>query len=106
MSSTLKSKKKPELQALATELGIDTDGNKADLEARILLYLSEHTELKDDSKFKKYYASITGPDSPGPVATVASRRRIVPAKKSTDLGEKLANALTRFVFLPVSVCVY
>lgn len=94
MSSTLKSKKKPELQALAAELGIDTDGSKADLEARILLYLSEHIELKNDAKFKKYFAAITGPDSPGPVASVA-RRRTVGAKKSTDLGEKIMNALTR-----------
>jgi hypothetical protein len=96
MSSTLKSKKKPELQALAAELGIDTDGSKADLEARILLYLSEHIELNNDPKFKRYFAAITGPGSPGPVATVAGRRRSIAAKKTTDLGEKIANALTRF----------
>src|ERR1700732_771266 len=66
MSTTLKSKKKPELQALAAELGIDTDGSKSDLEARILIYLSGHVELKKDPKFSKYFASITGPESPGP----------------------------------------
>jgi hypothetical protein len=93
MSSTLKSKKKPELQALAAELGIDTDGSKADLEARILLHLSEHTELKDNSKFKKYFASIAGPESPGPVA----RRRNIAAKKAGEIGDKIVSAITRFV---------
>jgi SAP domain len=97
MSNTLKSKKKPELQALAAELGIDTDGNKSDLEARILFHLSEHIDLKAHPKFSKYFASITGPESPGPVASVAAgshRRRSVPAKKSTDLGEAISKALT------------
>jgi len=100
MSTTLKSKKKPELQALAAELGIDTDGSKADLEARILLHLSEHVELKSDSKYSKYFSSITGPESPGPVVSVAQgshRRKSVPAKKSTDLGETVSKALTRYV---------
>lgn len=98
MSNTLKSKKKPELQALAAELGIDTDGSKSDLEARILFYLSEHTELKGDSKFSKYFASITGPESPGPVASAAQgshRRRMIVAKKSTDLGDTIPKSLTR-----------
>jgi SAP domain-containing new25 len=100
MSNTLKSKKKPELQALAAELGIDTDGSKSDLEARILLHLSSHVELKGDSKFSKYFASITGPESPGPVASVAQgthRRRSIAVKKSTDLGETASKALTRCV---------
>jgi hypothetical protein len=99
MSNTLKSKKKPELQALAAELGIDTDGSKSDLEARILLYLSEHVELKSNSKFAKYFASITGPESPGPVASVAAgshRRRSIAAKKSTELGDVISKALTRY----------
>jgi len=99
MSNTLKSKKKPELQALAAELGIDTDGSKSDLEARILLYLSEHVELKANSKFSKYFASITGPESPGPVASVAAgshRRRSIAAKKSTELGDVISKALTRY----------
>ena len=101
MSNTLKSKKKPELQALAAELGIDTDGSKSDLEARILLYLSGHVELKKDPKFSKYFASITGPESPGPVASVAQgshRRRSIAAKKTTDLGEKISKTLTRCNF--------
>ena len=90
MSGTLKSKKKPELQALAAELGIDTDGSKSDLEARILLHLSQHVELKDDPKFTKYYASITTPETPRGVAGVSvgsHKRRSVAAKKTTDMGE-------------------
>ena len=96
MSTTLKSKKKPELQALAGELGVDTDGSKSDLEARILLHLSEHPELKSNSKFSKYFGSITA-ESPGPVAAVAqSRRRTIAAKKTTDVGEMVMKALTRY----------
>ena len=100
MSATLKSKKKPELQALAGGLGVDTDGSKSDLEARILLHLSEHPELKSDSKFSKYFASITA-ESPGPGGAVAQhRRRTIAAKKTTDVGETVAKALTRyFVFV-------
>ena len=98
MSNTLKSKKKPELQALAGELGVDTDGSKSELEARILLFLSEHRELKKDPKFSKYFASITGPDSPGPVAQGGQRRRIIAAKKTTDLGDTATKALTRCNF--------
>lgn len=96
MSNTLKSKKKPELQALAAELGIDTDGSKSDLEARILLYLSDHVELKANSKFTKYFASIPSPDSPGAVAQGSQRRRSIAAKKSTDMGENVSKALTRY----------
>jgi hypothetical protein len=102
MSNSLKSKKKSELQALAGELGIDTDGSKSDLEARILHYLSGHVELKKDSKYSKYFASITGPDSPGPVVSVAQgsqRRRSIAAKKTTDLGETFSKALTRCNFV-------
>lgn len=86
MSNPLKSKKKPELQALAAELGIDTEGSKSDLEARILQHLSAHAELKSDPKFSKYFASITGPDSPSPVTTTQKRRSIA-AKKTTDFGD-------------------
>lgn len=102
MSTTLKSKKKPELQALAAELGIDTDGSKADLEARILLHLSEHVALRSNPKFGKYFAGITGPESPGPAASLATgshKRRSIAAKKSTDLGETMSKALTRFCLL-------
>ena len=95
MSNSLKSKKKPELQALAAELGIDTDGSKADIEARILLYLSDHLELRGDSKYSKYFASIPGSESPIVVASGGHRRRSIAVKKSTDLGEK---TLTRYVF--------
>lgn len=100
MSTTLKSKKKPELQALAGELGVDTDGSKSDLEARILLHLSEHPELRSNSRFSKYFAAITGPESPGPVAAVAQgghRRKSIAAKKTTDLGDSVVKALTRYV---------
>jgi hypothetical protein len=96
MSATLKSKKKPELQALAAQLGVDTDGSKNDLEARILLHLADNADLRDDPKFSRYYAAITGPHSPGPVAAVASgshKRRSVAAKKSTDMGESSSKAL-------------
>jgi hypothetical protein len=104
MSTTLRSKKKPELQALAGELGIDTDGSKADLEARILLHLSEHTNLRSNPKFGKYFAGITGPESPGPAASLAAgshKRRSIAAKKSTDLGESISKTLTRFVYFRV-----
>lgn len=106
MSNTLKSKKKPELQALAGELGVDTDGSKSDLEARILLHLSKHMELKKDPKFSKYFASITGPDSPGPVAQGSQRRRILVAKKTTDLGDAGTKALTRcnFPYIGANEC--
>jgi hypothetical protein len=96
MSNTLKSKKKPELQALAAELGIDTDGSKSDLEARILLYLSGHVELKGDSKFTKYFASIPGSESPGQLAQGSQRRRSIAAKKTTDMGETVSKGLTRY----------
>ena len=96
MSNTLKSKKKPELQALAAELGIETDGSKSDLESRILRYLSDHVELKGDSKFTKYFASIPGPDSPGQVVQGSQRRRSIAAKKTTDMGETVSKALTRY----------
>jgi hypothetical protein len=102
MSSTLKSKKKPELQALAAELGIDTDGSKSDLEARILLYLSEHVELKKDSKYSKYFASITSPDSPGP----GQRRRSIAAKKTTDLGDTISKPLIRCNFVYIGAHKY
>jgi SAP domain-containing new25 len=93
--STLKSKKKSELQAIAVELGIDTDGHKANLEARILSYLSEHIHLRNDPRFNKYFAAITGSDSPGPFITVVQgRRRAGVAKK--DPEEKLTNAIIRF----------
>jgi SAP domain-containing new25 len=96
MSNPLKSKKKPELQALAAELGIDTEGSKSDLEARILQYLSGHVELKSDPKFSKYFASITGPDSPSPAATAPSsqKRRSIAAKKTTDFGEAATKTST------------
>ena len=97
MSNTLKSKKKPELQALAAELGIDTDGSKSDLEARILLYLSQHVELKGDPKFSKYFTSITSLESPGPLSQGSQRRRSIAAKKSTDLGEPISKPLIRLV---------
>jgi hypothetical protein len=101
MSTALKSKKKPELQALASELSIDTDGSKADLEARILQHLSQHTDLKADNKYKKYFAAITGPESPG-LGTVAPlgghKRRNIAAKKSTELGDSISKALTRYLF--------
>jgi SAP domain-containing new25 len=84
--STLKSKKKSELQAIAIELGVNVDGSKSDLEARILHYLSEHAELKSSPKFSRYYASIESP---------APRRKLVPAKKSTDLGDTIPKAMTR-----------
>jgi hypothetical protein len=103
--STLKSKKKPELQALSAELGIDTDGSKADLEARILSHLSDHAELKSDPKYSKYFSSITALESPVPVVSVAQgshRRRSIPAKKSTDLGEAVSKTLARYV-LPISM---
>jgi hypothetical protein len=99
MSGTLKSKKKPELQAIAADLGTDTDGSKSELEARILLHLSEHTELKGDPKFSKYFASITNTESASPLASAAqggNRRRSVPAKKSTDLGETISKGVTRY----------
>jgi SAP domain-containing new25 len=96
MSNTLKSKKKPELQALAAELGIETDGSKSDLEARILLYLSDHVELKGDSKFTKYFASIPGSESPSQVTQGSQRRRGIAAKKTTDMGETVSKALTRY----------
>lgn len=102
MSTTLKSKKKPELQALAGELGVDTDGSKSDLEARILLYLSEHPGLRSDSKYTKYFSSIAGPESPGPVGSVAQgshRRRSIAAKKTTDLGDTIVKALARYISL-------
>jgi hypothetical protein len=107
MSSSFKSKKKPELQALAADLKVDTDGSKADLEARILQHLSEHTELKGDPKYSKYFNGITGPESPGAAGAVASgsiKRRSIAAKKSTDLGETISKALTRFiVYIRVSL---
>jgi hypothetical protein len=95
--SSFKNKKKPELQALAAELNIDTDGNKADLESRILGYLSQHINLKDNPRFSKYFAAITGPDSPGPAGTIgAGRRRSIAAKKVSDLGDSVSKALTRY----------
>jgi hypothetical protein len=96
MSSSFKSKKKPELQALAADLKVDTDGSKADLEARILQHLSQHGELKGDPKYGKYYAAITGPESPGAVSS--GRRRIIVAKKATDLGDSISKGLTRYLF--------
>ena len=98
MSNPLKSKKKPELQALAGELGIDTDGSKSDLEARILHYLSQHVEMKKDPKFSKYFTSISGPESPGP-AQGSHRRRSIAAKKITDIGDTVSKALTRCIFV-------
>jgi hypothetical protein len=95
--TSFRHKKKPELQALAAELNIDTDGNKADLESRILSYLSEHVNLKENPKFSKYFAAITGPESPGPAGTVgAGRRRSIAAKKVSDLGDSMSKALTRY----------
>src|SRR5579862_3528966 len=94
---SLKHKKKPELQALAAELNIDMDGSKADLESRILGYLSEHVNLKDNPRFSKYFAAITGPDSPGPAGTVSSgRRRSIVVKKVSDLGDSVSKAVTRY----------
>ena len=95
--SMLKSKKKPELQALAGELGLEIDGSKSDLEARILLHLAEHSELQTNPKFSKYFASILGTEPPSAVAASAvgsHKRRAIVAKKSTDMGD----AKTRFVF--------
>ena len=95
--TSFKHKKKPELQALAAELNIDTDGSKADLESRILGYLSEHVNLKDNPRFTKYFAAITGPESPGPAGAVSSgRRRSIAAKKVSDLGDTVSKALTRY----------
>ena len=100
MSNTLKHKKKPELQALAAELGIDTDGSKSDLEARILLHLSQHAELKANPKVAKYFPAIAGTESSGLVASVATgshRRRSIAAKKSTELGDVISKPLTRYL---------
>jgi hypothetical protein len=99
--TTLKSKKKPELQAIAAELGIDTDGNKADLEMRISEHMSSHSELQHDPKFRKIYEQITGSSSAGPssAGTLGSlKRRSIAAKKSTDLGQVVSKALTRYLF--------
>lgn len=94
---SIKYKKKSELQALAAELNIDTNGSKADLDSRILGYLSEHANLKDNPKFSRYFAAITGPDSPGPAGTASSgRRRSITVKKVPDLGGSVSKALTRY----------
>ena len=95
--SSFRNKKKPELQALAAELNIDTDGSKADLESRILAYLSEHVNLKDNPKFSKYFAAIIASDSPAPLGTVSGgRRRSIAAKKVSELGDSISKALTRY----------
>ncbi|KAG9007466.1 hypothetical protein FRB94_001229 [Tulasnella sp. JGI-2019a] len=55
-SGSLASKKKQDLQDLASDLGIDTSGTKDDLQERIKRHLAEHQELAQDPRFSGLYS--------------------------------------------------
>ncbi|KAK9480596.1 hypothetical protein V1514DRAFT_361678 [Lipomyces japonicus] len=72
---SLSSLKKKELVQLATDLNLETDGLKNDLEARIGQYLAENeNSLINKPHLAPFYNSIIA--SPGPTASVGRRKSI------------------------------
>ncbi|KAK9238813.1 hypothetical protein V1525DRAFT_431504 [Lipomyces kononenkoae] len=70
----LSSLRKKELVDLATELGVDTDGFKSDIEARISQHLAEYQgTLIANPRYAPFYTTVIS--SPGPAGSVGYNRR-------------------------------
>ncbi|KAK9362075.1 hypothetical protein V1504DRAFT_449453 [Lipomyces starkeyi] len=70
----LSSLRKKDLVDLATDLGVDTDGFKSDIEARISQHLAEYqTTLIANPRYAPFYDTVIA--SPGPAGSVGYNRR-------------------------------
>ncbi|KAK9247099.1 hypothetical protein V1506DRAFT_532905 [Lipomyces tetrasporus] len=81
----LSSLRKKDLVDLATDLGVDTDGFKSDIEARISQHLAENqTTLITNPRFSPFYSTVIA--SPGPAGSVGyNRRRSMQKTPKTDV---------------------
>ncbi|KAK9322147.1 hypothetical protein V1517DRAFT_324181 [Lipomyces orientalis] len=81
----LSSLRKKDLVDLATDLGVDTDGFKSDIEARISQHLAENqTALIANPRYAPFYSTVIA--SPGPAGSVGyNRRRSMQKTPKTDV---------------------
>lgn len=96
--SRLSNLKKGELQAIATELGLDTEGIKSDIEGRILGHIQNDASLAGDEKWAVYLQSSPVKRSRKPrassedaeAAKVEAKAEEIVEKVEEELNEKLA----------------
>lgn len=64
-SCTFHKKLKPELQTIATAVGLNADATVPAVQKSIQKYMCDHSELADDRRFVPFYAHRTAPKAAG-----------------------------------------